>query len=77
MKECIYHQCLACKNSLDKFFLSSDNNHQLVKYFQWQTAPREEKLEIKGTVHGIFENIEDHLQVFWFTDTSKGNKLNI
>ena len=68
MQVCIYHQCLSCKSSRDKFVPCSDNNHQLVKYFLWQTTPREEKIEIKVTVQQ---------KVFWFTDISNGNKLNI
>ena len=63
MIECIYRRCLSCKNSLDKFVPSSDNHH-LIKYFQWQTTPRAEKIEIAGTVQEIFENLEDQLKGF-------------
>ena len=54
----------ACKNSLYKFVPSSDNNYQLVKYFQWQTTPRAEKIEMIGIVQEIFEELEDHLKGF-------------
>lgn len=60
MKICIYHQCLSRKNPLDKFVPSSDNNHQLIKYFQCQTTPREEKIEMKGTIQDQLKGSQIH-----------------
>ena len=65
IKDCIYRRCEECKNLLETYKPSLDDQFILAKYQQWQSfEKRSEKVTITATVGDIFSDLESKLNSF-------------
>ena len=65
IKECFYHQCEDCKDSIDFFVPPSDVADITTKYQQWQSINKKaEKVQINAIVGDIFDDLKNRLTVF-------------
>lgn len=62
-KQCASRECVACKDNLNSFAPPEDRE-DLVKFYQWQTNDKTEKVEITCSLQEAFHTLEQQLRSF-------------
>ena len=61
-KSCMSNECSACQNKLEDF--TPENPDDAIKFHQWLTNEKIEKVEILGTVADAFSSLKKQLRTF-------------
>ena len=61
-KNCMSNECSNCKNKIDNF--TPNNSADAIKFYQWLTNDKIEKVELLGTVADAFSLLKKQLQPF-------------
>ena len=62
--DCNYRKCDQCIHLLDTFKPAVKQCENVVRYFQWKSSPKTEKIEITPTTGDIFEDLQRKTNVF-------------